>query len=80
MSTAERLTGTIHALTSRGFGFIRADGKDYFFHHTDLLAGRHYDTLTEGEAVEFRGEATARGMHAREVRARPLEDVASQDP
>jgi cold shock CspA family protein len=41
--------------TERGFGFIYApsDGRDYFFHFTDLQAGLEFDEIEEGLAVEF---------------------------
>ena len=38
----------------RGFGFIQGeDGKDYFFHCTDLETGFTFETLKEGGEVGF---------------------------
>jgi len=46
--------GTIRRLiTDRGFGFIQAaDGADLFFHRNELQ-GVEFDTLREGQEVEF---------------------------
>ncbi len=41
-------------VTERGFGFLRSsDGKDYFFHLTDLQKGLEFDEVVEGLDVEF---------------------------
>ena len=47
-------TGTIKKLVrERGFGFIQGhDGVELFFHRS-ALQGEAFDTLTEGQAVEF---------------------------
>ena len=46
-------TGTIRRLTDRGFGFIQtADGKEIFFHRSELQ-GVDYNSLREGQEVEF---------------------------
>jgi len=57
-------TGTIKKLVrERGFGFIQgSDGVETFFHRS-ALSGEGFDTLTEGQAVEFdieRGAKTRR--------------------
>ena len=46
--------GTIRRLiTDRGFGFIQAaDGAELFFHRNELEAV-DYNSLTEGQQVEF---------------------------
>ena len=46
--------GTIRRLiTDRGFGFIQtAEGGDLFFHRNELQ-GVEYNSLTEGQQVEF---------------------------
>lgn len=52
-------------ISDRGFGFIQAtDGKDYFFHLTDLEIGLDFDDLDEGLEVDF------------EVKKRPGPDKA----
>jgi len=41
-------------VTERGFGFIHAgDGRDYFFHFTDLETGLDFNEVEEGLEVEF---------------------------
>ena len=49
------LTGKIKKkVADRGFGFIQAvDGKDYFFHLTDLQTGLEFQDITEGLDVDF---------------------------
>ena len=45
--------GTIKLISDRGFGFIRtAEGKDLFFRRKEL-EGMDYDSLREGNQVEF---------------------------
>ncbi len=50
-----RLTGAVKKMmTDKGYGFISAsDGKDYFFHLTDLSAGLEFHELLEGFPVAF---------------------------
>ncbi len=41
-------------VADRGFGFIEADdGRDYFFHISDLHPGLHFDDIQEGMEVDF---------------------------
>jgi cold shock CspA family protein len=49
------LTGEIKKkVADRGFGFITAeDGRDYFFHLTDLTNGLEFDLIPEGIRVQF---------------------------
>jgi len=58
-------TGTIKKLVrERGFGFIQgSDGVETFFHRS-ALSGEGFDTLTEGQAVEFDIERGAKGPRA----------------
>lgn len=51
----EALRGLVKKkVLERGFGFIQGeDGKDYFFHCTDLDPGFAFDTLEEGSHVDF---------------------------
>ena len=45
--------GTIRRLMDRGYGFIQAEhGEDLFFHRNDLQ-GVDFDSLSEGQGVEF---------------------------
>jgi CspA family cold shock protein len=63
--------GTVTRLVrDRGFGFIRTqDGSEIFFHHSTLPSGV-FDTLQEGQEVEFQAETDPRGRgeRARDVR------------
>ena len=44
--------GTIKKLTDKGFGFIKADGDDLFFHHSELK-GVTIEELSEGQTVHY---------------------------
>lgn len=46
--------GVIKRLTDRGFGFIGVEGeeKDYFFHATEVQ-NAEFNSLKEGDKVEF---------------------------
>ncbi|MBA7516782.1 Cold shock protein ScoF [subsurface metagenome] len=61
--------GTIKKLIAdRGFGFIRTgNGPDLFFHRNDLVEVA-YESLTEGQQVEFEITRTAKGPKAVKVR------------
>ena len=61
--------GTIRKLiTDRGYGFIkREEEQDLFFHRNDLQ-GVAYESLTEGQEVEFEVTSTAKGLNAANVR------------
>jgi CspA family cold shock protein len=52
-------------IRDRGFGFIRAqDGSDVFFHASTLPPGV-FETLAEGQAVEYESEPDTRGRGER---------------
>jgi CspA family cold shock protein len=65
-------TGTIKRLVrERGFGFILGqDGTELFFHRS-ALQGEGFDTLTEGQAVEFEVERGAKGPRAANMKVTP---------
>jgi CspA family cold shock protein len=53
----------------RGFGFVRGDdGKEVFFHRSGLGAN-DYDSLSEGDVVEYTVQEGPRGPRAENVRA-----------
>ena len=55
-------------MRDRGYGFIATeDGKDIFFHRT-ALRGLRFDSLKEGQSVEFELETGPKGPRAVEVR------------
>ena len=62
------MTGTIKALTDRGFGFISREGetKDLFFHSKELQ-GVTFDELAVGDTVSFEVTETDRGPAATNV-------------
>ncbi len=61
--------GTIRRLMGdRGYGFITTeDGKDIFFHRTGLR-GLRFDSLKEGQPVEFETEEGPKGPRAVDIR------------
>lgn len=63
-------SGTIKKIIAdRGFGFIRTeDGKEVFFHRSGLQ-GLAFESLQEGQPVDFDLEDAARGPRASNVRA-----------
>ena len=57
----------------RGFGFIRGDdGKEVFFHRSGMN-GSDYDSISEGDAVEYVIQEGPRGARAEHVRQIPPE-------
>ena len=62
-------TGTVKKLVrERGFGFITgSDGVELFFHRS-AVQGMGFDTLTEGQAVEFDVERGEKGPRATNMR------------
>ena len=58
-------------IRQRGYGFITSqDGKDVFFHRTDVR-GLRFESLKEDQSVEFEVEEGPRGPRA--VNVRPKE-------
>ena len=64
------MQGTIKKVVrDRGFGFIHADdGREIFFHRSSLQR-LNFDTLMEGEKVEFDVERGEKGPRAINVRS-----------
>lgn len=50
----------------KGYGFITAEGSDYFCHHSDI-EGTGYKLLEEGEAVTFAPAEGEKGAYATKV-------------
>jgi CspA family cold shock protein len=59
--------GTIKKLTDKGFGFIQGERGDIFFHHSSL-EGATYDSLREGQKVEYSEGQGPKGPRAEAVR------------
>jgi cold shock protein len=68
-------TGTIKRLVrERGFGFILSqDGTEIFFHRS-ALTGEGFDSLAEGQAVEFDVEKGAKGARAANMKVSSSSD------
>jgi len=45
--------GTIKKLMDRGFGFITAEGEEDLFFHSNSLEGVEFNSLSEGQEVEY---------------------------
>ena len=56
-------------VADKGFGFISGDqkGKDLFFHLSSIKDGA-FESLFEGQAVDFEAEMGSQGMRASVVR------------
>ncbi len=60
--------GTIKKLlTEKGFGFIKTDADDMFFHHS-ALQGVSMENLSEGQTVEYEVGEGRKGPCAENVR------------
>lgn len=60
--------GTIKKLVAdKGFGFIAGDDGELFFHHS-AVEGGSFETLQEGQAVEFSEGRGPKGPRAEAVR------------
>ncbi len=74
--------GTIAKLMDRGFGFIKPEqGEDLFFHRNDL-EGVEFNSLQEGQEVEFeKGQGRDGRPAAVKVRLTetPVDDDNSDD-
>lgn len=60
--------GTIKKLVSdKGFGFIEGDSGELFFHHT-AFEGGSFESLQEGQTVEYTEGRGPKGPRAESVR------------
>jgi CspA family cold shock protein len=59
--------GTIKKLTEKGFGFIEGERGDIFFHHSSL-EGTSYESLREGQLVEYQEGRGPKGPRAENVK------------
>lgn len=61
------LTGKVKWFDDKkGFGFVEADGKDYFVHFKEIK-GEGFKTLKEGDKVSFTPASSPKGMNATQV-------------
>ena len=67
MMAQERMVGRVKWFDAgRGFGFITADGTDYFVHYSGVR-GEGFRTLNDGAEVEFVPTQGQRGLAAIDV-------------
>ena len=59
--------GTIKKLMDKGFGFIEGERGDIFFHHSALAEG-NFDSLQEGQRVEYEEGRGPKGPCAENVK------------
>ncbi len=45
--------GTIRRLMDRGYGFIKGEGEEDLFFHRNDIEGAEFNSLSEGQEVEF---------------------------
>lgn len=64
------MNGSIKRLfKDKGYGFIKAeDGRDIFFHRSSV-DGAQFESLTEGQDVEFEVERSQKGSRDKGPRA-----------
>ena len=60
--------GKIKKMSDRGFGFIKTSAGDEVFFHRSECQTLAFDSLSEGQAVAFDRESSAKGPRARNVR------------
>lgn len=58
--------GTIKKLTDKGFGFIQGEQGDIFFHSSSLV-GASFESLREGQAVQYNEGMGPKGKRAENV-------------
>lgn len=59
--------GTIKKITDKGFGFIDGERGDIFFHHSAVSDGS-FESLREGQQVEYTEGSGPKGPRAENVR------------
>jgi cold shock protein len=64
------MRGTIRKLNmEKGFGFIRTkDATDYFFHRSGCSDSTRFESLQEGQTVEFTPGDSPKGLRATDVK------------
>ncbi len=70
--------GTIIRLMDRGFGFIKTEQEGDLFFHSNDLEGVEFDSLSEGQEVEFE-KGQGRDGRPAAVKVRLAETQASDD-
>ena len=76
------IKGTIRRLMDRGYGFIKTEQDEDLFFHSNNLEGAEFNSLSEGQAVEFeKGQGRDGRPQATNVRliGTAASDVAGDD-
>lgn len=61
------MTGTVKKIQhDKGFGFILANGKSYFFHRSAVKNAK-FDSIEEGDEVTFEDSESDKGPRADDV-------------
>jgi cold shock protein len=64
----DTMTGTIMTVKhDKAFGFILAEGQEYFFHRSEVTSGSLED-LKDGDTVEFDVGESPKGPRAERIR------------
>ncbi|MCA9235111.1 MAG: cold shock domain-containing protein [Planctomycetales bacterium] len=58
--------GTIKKLMDKGFGFIKGESGELFFHHSSVT-NSDFDSLREGQEVEYTEGVGPKGPRAENV-------------
>jgi CspA family cold shock protein len=59
--------GTIKKITEKGFGFIKGETREFFFHRS-AVEGIEFEELREGQEVEYDETEGPKGPRAENVR------------
>ncbi len=70
--------GTIRRLMDRGFGFIKTEQEEDLFFHRNSLEGVEFNSLSEGQEMEFE-KGQGRDGRPAAVKVRLTETQASDD-
>ena len=70
--------GTIIRLMDRGYGFIKTEQEEDFFFHRNELEGVDFNSLNEGQEVEFE-KSQGRDGRPQAVKVRLTETQAGDD-
>ncbi len=71
--------GTIRRLMDRGFGFIRTEEETDLFFHRNELEGVEFNSLSEGQEVEFE-KGQGRDGRPQAVKVRLAEAEVKEEP
>jgi len=70
--------GTIRRLMDRGYGFIKSEEEEDLFFHSNDLEGMEFNSLSEGQEVEFE-KGQGRDGRPQAVKVRLIETQVDDD-